>query len=208
MGILLRMIKPSAYFLIFLSLSIFEGYSKKYLIETDEGTLKKKKEHGKDYYGGYAPKPYGHSPSERECGFESWGSWGSQSVTCGPGTQTRRRDCRCSDGTTYGCSAPSQEETKQFDNGPCYTCAYGSWTQWSRASVTCATSTSTRTRRCTCTDGVSRTSECSGPSTEPKEIDHGPCTTKWVATTTWKAPVWTPKPYRGKKRRMKKRRRM
>merc|ERR1719209_237589 len=206
------MIRPSAYLLIFLSLSIFEGYSKKYLIETDEGTLKKKQEHGKDYYGGYAPKPYGHvpgpaepapQPALRTCAFDSWGSWGSQTETCGRGIQTRTRDCRCSDGTTSGCSGQSQE-TKQYDNGPCYTCQYGSWTQWSGTSVTCGTSTSTRRRSCTCTDGVSRTSECRGPSTETKQNDHGSCTTKWTTTT----PRWTPKPYRGRKRRMKRRRRM
>jgi len=199
----LRMVRPSAYFLIFLSLGIFEGYSKKYLIETHEGALKKKNEHGADYYGGYNPKPYGHQPqpyggsqSEATCVFDSWQSWSSQSVKCGTVTQTQRRDCKCSDGSTSGCSG-QYEQTRQHDMGACFTCQYGPWTSWSGASATCGTSTSSRTRCCECTDGVTRTGQCVGQNTESKQTNPGPCQTKWV-----------PKPYRGKKRRMKRRRRM
>merc|ERR1719430_582211 len=63
------MIRPSLYLLIFLSLSIFEGYSKKYLIETDdddddEETPNKNMEYGFDYGGGWKPRPYGHPTEE------------------------------------------------------------------------------------------------------------------------------------------------
>merc|ERR1712055_678941 len=58
-----RMTRPIVCILFFLSLSIFEGYSKKYLVETedDDDNLDAVDEFGDDYSpgGGWKPKPYG-----------------------------------------------------------------------------------------------------------------------------------------------------
>merc|ERR1712215_207929 len=63
MGILSRMTRLIVCILFFLSLSIFEGYSKKYLVETedDDDNLDAVDEFGDDYSpgGGWKPKPYG-----------------------------------------------------------------------------------------------------------------------------------------------------
>merc|ERR1712055_494332 len=63
MGILSRMTRPVVCLLFFLSLSLFEGYSKKYLVETedDDDHLDAVDEFGDDYSpgGGWKPKPYG-----------------------------------------------------------------------------------------------------------------------------------------------------
>ena len=229
------MIRPSAYILIFLSLSFFEGYSKKYLIETEEGKMftkllrinflnvkgtpkKKADEHGADYY---APKPYGYQTQTDgravTCSLTNWGSWSSASATCGPSTQTRTRECKCSDGTSNCAYGKLGKETRRVKLLPCYACQFGSWTSWSAATATCGKSILTREQRCKCTDGVSRPNACGSGSgggvvRQTKEDDHGPCTTKWTTkwatTTKWETHNWTPKPYRGKKRRMKRRRRM
>merc|ERR1711955_43181 len=171
------------------------------LIDTDSGEILEKtpnsnEEFGSDYGSHWTPKAYGHTPTpETEpvtCTWDLWGAWSGTSATCGSGTRTRSRVCRCSDGTTKGadsCGGGSSTESTQVNNGPCYTCNMGQWTQWSGSSVSCGTSTSNRSRTCVCTDGVSRPSECGGGSTtDSRTNNHGACPTA--------APVWTPKPYR------------
>merc|ERR1719430_1711735 len=57
------MTRPIVCILFFLSLSLFEGYSKKYLVETedDDDNLDAVDEFGDDYSpgGGWKPEPYG-----------------------------------------------------------------------------------------------------------------------------------------------------
>merc|ERR1712042_204170 len=136
------------------------------LIDTDSGEILEKtpnsnEEFGSDYGSHWTPKAYGHTPTpETEPVTCTWDLWGGSST-----------------------------ESTQVNNGSCYTCNMGQWTQWSGSSVSCGTSTSNRSRTCVCTDGVSRPSECGGGSTtDSRTNNHGACPTA--------APVWTPKPYR------------
>merc|ERR1712098_514619 len=167
------------------------------LIELEDGEILEVDpdiaEPGDDYGSNWTPNPYGHKPApETEPPVTcTWDAWSGFSATCGSGQKTRSRVCRCSDGNTSGadsCGGGSSTESTPVSLGPCYTCNMGQWSQWSGSSLTCGTSTSARSRSCTCTDGVPRASECGGGSTsDSRTNNHGACPTA--------APVWTPKPY-------------
>merc|ERR1719347_1659895 len=64
-----------------------------------------------------------------------------------------------------------------------YTCSYGHWSQWSALTATCGTATKMRTRVCNCSDGVSRTDDCSGSSLETQTVHLKACPTAWKAKT-------------------------
>ena len=180
-----------------------------------KGVIHTKKEYGKDYfvptpYGElsenendyFVPKPYVEvnesdpTPAAVSCSWGGWGGWAS-SVTCGTGTSSRSRTCSCSDGSTgsEGRCAGESEQRMSVNTGPCYTCMLSSWSPYSGSSATCGTSTSTRSRSCTCSDGISRPRECGGRSgTETREILGAPCKNAVPVQTTTATP-WSTKPY-------------
>ena len=168
---------------------------------------------GEDYSPGpspygpkpYGPKPYGSEQASLSCTWDAWGKW-SRSVTCGSGTKTRHRVCKCADGSQDDgekCGGGKSSLSMAIDEGPCFTCSMGSWTSFSSSTATCGKRTSVRTRSCTCTDGTKRPDECKGAVKEFKEYDEGPCaynTPKWTPKT-YTTHKWTPKPYRKRRHR-------
>ena len=154
-------------------------------------------EYGEDYMPGasWKPKPYG--APHVSCAWDAWGSW-ARSVTCGSGTSSRYRVCKCSDGSQNDgekCGEGKSSETKWVNAVPCYTCTLGLWSSFSSSTATCGTWTSYRTRSCDCTDGISRPNGCghAGALKEFKEHDEGPC--------GYTTPQWKPKPYRKRRHR-------
>merc|ERR1719315_31151 len=196
------MTRPIVYVFVILVLSLFEGYCKKYLVETEDDDVNPDNvdEFGEDYSPGavLAPKPYGSEPNSQaslSCTWDAWGKW-SRSVTCGSGTKTRHRVCKCADGSQDDgekCGGGKSSLSMAIDEGPCFTCSMGSWTSFSSSTATCGKRTSVRTRSCTCTDGTKRPDECGEAVKEFKEYDEGPC--------PYNTPKWTPKPYRKRRHR-------
>ena len=109
-----------------------------------------------------------------------WGSWSTCSVTCGSGTETRRRFCNDPKPTGTGryCSKDGSlsTETRPCPNLPSCGTATG-WSQWSdfgSCSVTCGSGVRTRRREC-----LGDASQCPGPSVDTIACDEGLCWSQW-----------------------------
>merc|ERR1719222_207866 len=59
----------------------------------------------------------------RRCFWGPWGVWSHINVTCGYGKTTRKRFCRCSDGSQPrpGTCGKNNKDTKEVYKGPCAT---------------------------------------------------------------------------------------
>ena len=55
------------------------------------------------------------------CSWNSWGAWSAGSKTCGSEFRTRRRLCKCEDGSsgTWRCAGGFGSEAKVDHKGPC-----------------------------------------------------------------------------------------
>ncbi|XP_055957003.1 coadhesin-like [Patella vulgata] len=104
----------------------------------------------------------------------AWSSYGSCTVTCGGGTQTRSRSCDNPAPVNGGatCSGSSTE------NQPCSTALcqvdgiWGAWSSYGSCTVTCGGGTQTRSRSCDNPAPANGGATCSGSSTENQ-----PCST-------------------------------
>ncbi|XP_071130861.1 uncharacterized protein [Mytilus edulis] len=110
-------------------------------------------------------------------GWNNWGSWGSCSVTCASGTQTKSRACNnpsaahggadCSGGTTA--SQACTLSACPINGG------YTSWTSWATCSVTCGGGTQGRTRSCTNPAPQYNGLSCSGSASDSQSCNTHNC---------------------------------
>uniref|UniRef100_F6RWB6 META2 n=2 Tax=Ciona intestinalis TaxID=7719 RepID=F6RWB6_CIOIN len=105
--------------------------------------------------------------------FGNWGGFGSCSVTCGGGTQTRTRPClpegsTCSDDAQGGAS-----QSRLCNQIACPT--YSAWSQWGDCNVQCGVGEKTRTRTCTSPPGAAPCNSALLISTESCATSCGTC---------------------------------
>lgn len=112
-----------------------------------------------DYYVGTTMCPgltsqCGVVDPDRDCEVDVWSAWGSCSVPCDGGTQTRRRDVLM---PPYGGGAPCPsplEESRSCNTQPCpddnpggdIDCAVSDWGLWGECSVSCGGGEAVRRR--------------------------------------------------------------
>merc|ERR1711962_83840 len=104
-------------------------------------------------------------PVESNMEWSTWTEWEKCSVTCGRGTQYRKRECssKSDDGKNKfaedNCPSKIKEnkkdpennlfkETKECSDGLCAEPAWTDWGKYSKCSATCGQGTKTRTRTC------------------------------------------------------------
>eukprot|EP01006_Ploeotia_vitrea_P034698 TRINITY_DN65790_c14_g1_i2.p1 TRINITY_DN65790_c14_g1~~TRINITY_DN65790_c14_g1_i2.p1 ORF type:complete len:1985 (+),score=893.63 TRINITY_DN65790_c14_g1_i2:504-5957(+) len=137
------------------------------------------------------------SCNEGACPTYSWSDyeWGSCSLPCGSGTQTRTVECLSSLGGAVDDSYCSNAGAKPASSQACNTgpCATYEWVTgaWSSCSVTCGGGTETRTVQCKNTaDNTVAASESSCTATKPqssRSCNTGPCPTYSWETGGWGA---------------------
>jgi len=107
--------------------------------------------------------------------FLTWESWGSCSLSCGSGTQSRMRTCDSPAQAGTGLDCVGEDTGFQSCNTEsCDTATtqapvdgnWGSWGSWSSCSKTCDTGIATRTRDCDDPAPVGTGADCVGDSEE------------------------------------------
>ncbi|KAK5971839.1 BPTI/Kunitz inhibitor domain-containing protein, partial [Trichostrongylus colubriformis] len=83
------------------------------------------------------------------CEMNEWTPWGNCSVTCGRGKRTRTRQIKVfpRNGGTPCPEHLIQELRCELRPCPSPQCMVGTWSRWSRCSVTCGEGVQTRRRR-------------------------------------------------------------
>ncbi|CAC5401260.1 HMCN [Mytilus coruscus] len=121
--------------------------------------------------------------------WSNWVSWGTCSVTCASGTQTRQRQCDnpapqhsgkvCSGSSTD--SKTCTQVTCPFDGN------WGNWASWGTCSVTCASGTKTRQRLCDSPVAQHNGQDCSGSGAETKTCTKVTCPIdgNWGSWASW-----------------------
>ncbi|VDI23531.1 Hypothetical predicted protein [Mytilus galloprovincialis] len=107
----------------------------------------------------------------------SWASWGTCSVTCASGTETRQRQCDSPAVQHNGqdCSG-SGTETQTCTKVACPIDGnWGSWASWGTCSVSCASGTETRQRQCDSPAPQHSGQSCSGSGTDTQTCTQVPC---------------------------------
>merc|ERR1719470_352776 len=125
--------------LLFCSCFVRQALSGKYLLELEEDgesiaeAPQEPDEHGSDYGanwndgggsnwrgrnsgGGHAPAP---APAPVHCSWGQFGSWSGGNQACGPGTRTRSRSCRCTDGSSGRCGGGSATQSETVNKQAC-----------------------------------------------------------------------------------------
>lgn len=81
-----------------------------------------------------------------DCVVGPWSSWGTCSMSCGGGTQTRTRSVTTPP-ANGGAACPQLSETQSCNTQPCpVDCVVGPWSEWGSCSATCGGGSQTRTR--------------------------------------------------------------
>ncbi|NXU36207.1 AGRB2 protein, partial [Drymodes brunneopygia] len=117
--------------------------------------------------------------------WEEWSPWSLCSVTCGRGARTRTRRCAASRRGGKACEGP-ELQAKPCNIATCQ--VEGQWLEWgpwSRCSVTCATGTQQRTRKCSVS--AHGWAECRGAHADARECSNPTCPTdsKWGPWNHW-----------------------
>ena len=109
--------------------------------------------------------------------WTEWSEWSQCSVTCGEGTQDRKRQCT-GDGECPG----EDRETKECKDRSCP--EWTPWGEWSGCSVTCGRGQRDRVR--TCGPGSRYVDTCPGDSIEVELCEPGVCY-GWSQWQEWSA---------------------
>lgn len=130
------------------------------------------------------------SCNTQACPVWNTGPWGSCSVTCGGGTQTRTVQCRDHTGATVpdaSCSGTKPATSQSCNTQVCLTYSWYSG-GWGACSATCGGGTRTRTVQCRDNfSAVVADSFCSGAGTKPATSQA--CNTPACVTYSWRQDV-------------------
>ncbi|XP_048748271.1 coadhesin-like [Ostrea edulis] len=122
-------------------------------------------------------------------GWSSYGSYGSCSVTCGGGTQTRSRTCTNPAPQWGGDQCPgSSTDSQSCNTNPCPIDGnWGSWGNWDTCTVTCGGGTQQRTRTCSDPAPQYNGADCTGDSTSSQTCNTNPCPIDglWASWGSW-----------------------
>ncbi|XP_056022086.1 uncharacterized protein LOC125650831 [Ostrea edulis] len=148
-------------------------------------------EEGMDYTCTCSGNWFGQRCTDLNGVWANWGSWGSCSQTCGPGTQTRSRTCTnpAPQGSGSSC-AGSSTSSQSCQDMVCIPDIDGQWGQWSSYSacpVTCGNGDRVRTRNCDSPAQSGKGADCPGPSSQVLVCSLSPCAVdgKWAAWGSW-----------------------
>ncbi|XP_061184993.1 uncharacterized protein LOC133193009 [Saccostrea echinata] len=130
----------------------------------------------------------GSSSSSQSCntqncpidgGFSNWGTWGTCTVTCGGGTQVRRRSCS-NPAPQYG-GALCSGAISQNQNCNTQVCiidgAWSQWGAWGTCSVSCGGGKRSRARTCTDPKPANGGKSCLGDSSVLEDCNSQACPT-------------------------------
>ncbi|CAG2202260.1 Hemicentin-1,Coadhesin,Adhesion G protein-coupled receptor B3,Adhesion G protein-coupled receptor B2,Thrombospondin-1,Mucin-like protein [Mytilus edulis] len=109
--------------------------------------------------------------------YGKWTAWSSCHGNCKGGVQVRRRSCNSPAPSNNGldCSGKSSEKRRCKLLGCPIRGKWGSWTGWSRCSVSCGIGSRMRTRSCDNPAPANNGPECSGPGSESRKCAPKPC---------------------------------
>ncbi|XP_034337070.2 SCO-spondin [Magallana gigas] len=109
--------------------------------------------------------------------YSDWGAWTSCSVTCGGGTQLRKRTCTNPPPQFGGkeCSNESEQSEICNTNNCPVDGTYSDWSAWMSCTVTCGGGTQLRKRTCTNPSPQFGGKPCAGPANEITECNTKPC---------------------------------
>uniref|UniRef100_K1QMN9 Neurotrypsin n=1 Tax=Magallana gigas TaxID=29159 RepID=K1QMN9_MAGGI len=109
--------------------------------------------------------------------YSDWGAWASCSVTCGGGTQLRKRTCTNPPPQFGGkeCSNESEQSENCNTNNCPVDGTYSDWSAWMSCTVTCGGGTQLRKRTCTNPSPQFGGKPCAGPANEITECNTKPC---------------------------------
>ncbi|XP_078326862.1 coadhesin-like [Crassostrea virginica] len=121
--------------------------------------------------------------------WAAWGSWGTCTVTCGGGTQTRSRTCTNPAPQYNGADCPGSDGSSQDCNT--HHCpidgAWATWESWGSCTVTCGGGTQDRFRNCSNPTPQYGGADCSGAGNNTQDCNTQVCIIDgaWGAWTAW-----------------------
>ncbi|XP_078342697.1 uncharacterized protein LOC144628471 isoform X5 [Oculina patagonica] len=120
-------------------------------------------------------------------GWSSWGVWGSCSVTCGGGAQTRMRSCTNPPPTNGGadCQGIGFQSQSCNTNGCPVNGGWSNWGAWNSCSATCGGGNQVRTRTCTNPPPGSGGLDCQGTSSQSQSCNSDACPVCQEGSTTF-----------------------
>ncbi|XP_053388061.1 A disintegrin and metalloproteinase with thrombospondin motifs adt-1-like isoform X2 [Mercenaria mercenaria] len=145
----------------------------------------------------YGGKPCsGSSSKSASCGspcpidgqWGTWEAWGTCSVTCGSGKETRARTCSDPQPARGGKQCVGESSESRHCGQPCKVDGqWGAWQAWGTCSVTCGDGKEKRTRTCSNPQPAYGGKQCAGDATQARHCGQ-PCKIdgQW---TTWQE--WT-----------------
>ncbi|KAK3914743.1 Hemicentin-1 [Frankliniella fusca] len=114
--------------------------------------------------------------------WAEWSDWTMCSVSCGFGTQERKREC-----LTFNCLGEVSETMPCFVSHCPVNGGWSNWTEWSGCGQTCGLALRTRTRQCNNPEPIYGGFSCEGESTQSEICDLSPCPIDggWSLWSNW-----------------------